>query len=162
MGDTVNAIHLKEMAVRLTCMCVKGWVDDPEKVDRFVHVANGMGVEQLTFRSIKVGSATWRAPEVHKWTTAEHAVDMTEIQKFIEDGRATRLESLVHGNVYAYYTGIEVLDAARGRLREGNEQNVCLSDCLTRNPEGNTIRQLILCPDGHVRYDWEHDAAIVF
>lgn len=148
LTGVLNAIHLKKMSVRLTAMCVKGWIDTPEAVARFIEVANAMMVEQITFRSIKTGSVRGRGPEVYNWTK-EHAVDMRPIQKMVE-ARSTRLESLVHGNVYAY------------QLDDGTEQNVCLSDCLTRNPKGNVIRQLIYCPDGHVRYDWEHEAAIVF
>lgn len=146
--NTVNAIHLKKMSVRLTVMCVKGWIDTPGKVDHFIRVAKGMSVEQTTFRSITVGSVPGRAPEISKWTE-DHAVDMRPIQKIVED-KSVQLESLVHGNVYAY------------QFDDGTEQNVCLSNCLTRNPGGNVVRQLIYCPDGHVRYDWEHDAAIVF
>jgi hypothetical protein len=62
------------------------------------------------------------------------------------DTNGTRLRELVHGAIIYDYKG----------------QNICLSDCLTMNPKDNSIRQVIFFPDGHVRYDWQHEGAILF
>jgi MoaA/NifB/PqqE/SkfB family radical SAM enzyme len=149
---TINRIHEAGISVRLTVMLCKGWIDSVDEVERLIRFAHENQVEQLTIRSVAVPTgASWRNPEVRKWTD-EHRMDlpvMVEIKEHIE-ARSVRLNTLVHGHVYAYNLG------------KGEEQNVCMSDCLTRDPDSNEIRQLIYCPDGHIRYDWEHDAAIVF
>jgi hypothetical protein len=42
-------------------------------------------------------------------------------------------------------------------------QNVCLSNCLTHEPytDKSVMRNLIFFPDGHLRYDWEYQGAIL-
>jgi hypothetical protein len=40
-------------------------------------------------------------------------------------------------------------------------QNVCLNNCLTP-PNSEEIRQIIFFPDGHLRYDWVYEGAIIF
>ena len=37
-----------------------------------------------------------------------------------------------------------------------------MADCLTIPGPQGTIRYLIYCPDGHMRYSWEHENAIIF
>ena len=146
----VDAVHLKNMSVRVTCMLCKGWIDSVNEVQRLIRWAHTQKVEQLTIRAITKPEIP-SDKTVGDWVTA-HQIDekaMEEIYYHIYL-KADRLNTLVHGNVYAYNLG------------DGDEQNVCLSDCLTHNPDSNEIRQLIYCPDGHVRYDWVHDAAIVF
>jgi len=148
----IEMVHTKHMSVRICCMLCKGWIDTVGGVERMIRLANGYDVEQLTIRSVQVPSQpSCRNPEVYRWAE-EHKLSQEqvhEIEWHIHE-RSTRLNTLVHGHVYAY------------PLEGDKEQNVCVSDCLTRDPDSNEIRQLIYCPDGHVRYDWEHDAAIVF
>jgi len=152
LSGLVNHIHLMGLSVRLCCMLAKGWLDSVDEVERLIHWAHGEKVEQLTIRSITTPSTpSYRNEEIWNWSK-EHAIDHKTMQKIDEhiQHRSVRLNTLVHGRVYAYNLG------------DGEEQNVCLSDCLTANADSNEIRQLIYCPDGHVRYDWVHDAAIVF
>ncbi len=40
-------------------------------------------------------------------------------------------------------------------------QNVCISDCLTVEPDSDSIRTLIFYSDGRVTYDWQHDGAVL-
>ena len=146
----VNAVHDCGISVRITCMLCKGWIDSPNKVRDLIQWASDNKVEQLTIRSVtKPDNPSDKT--VADWVTA-HQIDKETREKIYYPIylKAKRINTLVHGEVYAY------------PLEDGKEQNVCLSDCLTRNPDSNEIRQLIYCPDGHVRYDWVHDAAIVF
>jgi hypothetical protein len=41
-------------------------------------------------------------------------------------------------------------------------QNVCLSNCLSNDPQTGDLRNLIFFPDGHVRWDWQYQGAILF
>ena len=146
----IHLVHGKGISVRLTCMLCKGWIDSVEKVEDLIQWAAEHRVEQLTVRPIVKPEKSNDAATTH-WV-AEHELSqeqMHEIEWHIHE-RSTRLNTLVHGHVYAYPLG------------DGSEQNVCVSDCLTRDASSNEIRQFIYCPDGHIRYDWVHDAAIVF
>ena len=49
--------------------------------------------------------------------------------------------------------GAEVYDVAG--------QNVCISNCLTIEPDTDNLRQIIVFPDGHIRYDWNYEGAIL-
>jgi hypothetical protein len=61
---------------------------------------------------------------------------------FLDEGGA-RLQVLPHGAVVFDYRG----------------QNVCLTNCLTIQPEAEQIRQLIFFPSGTIAYDWQHKGA---
>ena len=41
-------------------------------------------------------------------------------------------------------------------------QNVCLKRCLNRDKDLEKLNSIIYFPDGHLRYSWEHEGAILF
>jgi hypothetical protein len=47
------------------------------------------------------------------------------------------------------------------RVYDVGGQNVCVSDCLTREPETANVRTLIFYGDGRVTYDWQYDGAVL-
>ncbi|MBT3223988.1 MAG: hypothetical protein HN348_33385 [Proteobacteria bacterium] len=101
-------------------------------------------MEQLTVRPVNRPEAT-RDTSTASWAEKHHlsrqALD--EMAHHLDEN-GHLLMKLVHGaNVYD----------VRG-------QNVCLADSLTLEPSGD-IRQLIFFPDGHLRYDWQYEGAIL-
>jgi len=48
-----------------------------------------------------------------------------------------------------------------GTVYDYNGINVCVTNCLTLDPEKERIRQLIYLPNGRVTYDWQHEGAVI-
>jgi hypothetical protein len=69
---------------------------------------------------------------------------LSDIKHFF-DSNAVKLMDLMHGATVYDYDG----------------QNICLTDCLTIDPTEEKLRQLIYFPDGHLRYDWQYQGAIL-
>jgi molybdenum cofactor biosynthesis enzyme MoaA len=84
--------------------------------------------------------------QVYDWSVTHYLPEQRqrELHAHLER-EGVRLMTLMHG--------AEVFDV-RG-------QNVCLTDCLTIAPSTEDIRQLIFFPDGHLRYDWQYEGAIL-
>lgn len=145
LGVTADYLHRMGFSVRLCIMMVKGFIDNPDRIDRLIDFCRKHGIEQLTVRPI-------RQPMVAQDTDASTFVlergitkaQEIEIQRHIE-GRGTRLLSLMHG--------AQVFDI--------DGQNICLSDCLTNEPTNGDIRTLIFYSDGRLCYDWQYDGAII-
>ena len=146
MDLAADMIHSAGLSVRLCCMAVNGFIDSVEKVKGFYEFCKKNKVEQLTIRPLSMPQNTDNL-EVVNWTKKNNiSVDSwLEIRSHFRE-RAVELNSLVHGaTVYDY-----------------NGQNICLSNCLTKDEMSNDIRQIIYFPDGHIRYDWCYEGAVVF
>lgn len=95
-------------------------------------------------------TSTDRAPEgptdVYNWI-GENGLTPEQYQSirgyFDENG--TTLLSLMHG----------------AKVYDVSGQNVCFSDCLTKDGFTEDVRQLIFFPDGHLRFDWQYAGAIL-
>jgi MoaA/NifB/PqqE/SkfB family radical SAM enzyme len=141
----IKRAHDHGFVVRYTTIGVKGGVDSVAAFEQLVDFCLENGVEQLTWRP---ATATWDETSqdlsVNRWI--EHngvpnsaAVD---IKHHVQDN-ATQLYSLAHGAAVFDYRG----------------QNVCLSNCLTIDPETDVIRQLIFFPDGKLFTDWQFEGS---
>ncbi len=138
-------LHSAGLSVRLTCMMLKGMIDNVVEVRNFINFAKDNKVEQLTIRPIEAPKRSEDA-EVAQWA-ANHRPEtenLLEIGKWIEE-KGEPLLHLAHGAVVYDVDG----------------QNVCLSNCLTSNVSPDEVRQLIFFPDGHLRYDWQYPGAIL-
>jgi molybdenum cofactor biosynthesis enzyme MoaA len=147
LDDTIELLHAIGFSVRLNCIMLEGWVDCWEDVDRLILYARDHGVEQLTLMPVNAAGKT-RSNEAAAW-----AHDHRLTTKTLSDIRA-RLE----------VEGHPLMDLAHGaRVFDHQGQNVCLSNCLSteRYTDKSTMRNLIFFPDGHLRYDWEHEGAIL-
>lgn len=40
-------------------------------------------------------------------------------------------------------------------------QNLCVSTCLTLDPQEPELRQIIFWPNGRLTYDWQYQGAIL-
>lgn len=59
--------------------------------------------------------------------------------------------------------GLSLTGKLLAAWKKGGLTTVCLSTCLTLNPGrgADDLRQLIFFPDGHLRYDWRYQGAIL-
>ncbi len=140
----IARLHEIGFSVRLTCILAEGYIDDVEKLEKLIAFAQEHKVEQLKISPVNKPEES-RDSGVEKWTAThflkpEH---VSAIQTFL----------LQHGTL--------VMTLAHGALvYDVQGQNVCLSSCLTIEPNGD-IRQLIFFPDGHLRYDWQYKGAVL-
>jgi len=141
-----DKLHDHKLSVRFSCILVKDYVDSVEEVVNLADFAKQHGIEQLTVRSVETPSKSEDLGVLAY--TKEHKIPQKTIDDTREflDKEGTRLMELVHGAIVYDYKG----------------QNICLSNCLTIRPNNNAIRQLIFFPDGHVRYAWTHEGAVLF
>jgi molybdenum cofactor biosynthesis enzyme MoaA len=132
-------------SVRMTVMLLEGFVSCPGDIDNLIGFAKSNKVQQLTVRPLRKPEAT-HDDDVSQFVI-KHGISR-ENEKRIGayiDKKASLLMTLPHGaKIYDFYG-----------------QNICIADCLTINPEGNDVRQLIFFPDGSLRYDWQYPGAIL-
>lgn len=129
------------ITMRLSLMLIKGYIDSVENLDYIIDICKIRKIHQLTIRELGVSNVSGNK-EVQEYIE-NHKVDFP-YRKHIES-KGTLVNTLVHG--------VNVYDV------EG--QNVCIANCLTMEKATNDVRQLIYCPDGHIRYDWQYNGAIV-
>ena len=154
LSETIKYLHGIGFSVRLSCVMVKGYIDSVKSMMGMIKYAKDNKVEQLTFTPVNRTAA--KKDDKHwKWAE-EHALDtgeMNNIRCFFDggDGRdgVTVLTRLLHG----------------ATVCDVNGQNVCLSECLnlkeSHNAEHLELRNLIFFPDGHLRYDWQYEGAVI-
>jgi hypothetical protein len=71
-------------------------------------------------------------------------------------------ESLEEMESYLRRKGHQLMKLIHGGVvYDVDGQNVCLSNSLTIDPNTEELRQLIFFPDGHLRYDWQYEGAIL-
>ena len=133
------------LTVRLSVVMVKGGIDDVTKFATFIEWAKANGVDQMTFRPVTRPEEA--EGKVSEWVRGNCITEelVQECHGFLRN-MGTHLLSLSFG--------AEVFDV--------KGQNVCLTNCLTLDETGKEIRQLIYCSDGHIRYDWRYEGAILF
>jgi len=141
----IKRLHEIGFSVRLSCIMMKTFIDSVDEVKSLARFAKKFEVEQLTVRPVTL-SDTDHTSDWYKWTVAHQMTDeaVITIHRWLTDN-AQKLMSLSHG--------AEVFDY--------EEQNICLSNCLTIEPDADNLRQIIVFPDGHLRYDWNYEGAIL-
>jgi molybdenum cofactor biosynthesis enzyme MoaA len=145
LARLVNKLRNFGFTVRLSVVMVKGGIDDVTKFSQFIEWAKENGVHQLTFRPVT------RPDE------ADGKVSGWVKNNCVPESLVTKCHSYLntHGtHLLSLGFGANVFDV--------QGQNVCLTNCLTLDETGKEIRQLIYCSDGHIRYDWRYEGAILF
>ena len=151
LHDLIVKLHSLGFSVRLTCTMLGGYIDSAERLEGLIGFAREHKVEQLSVRPVNKPTKVNRDQMTYDWSV-KHALSKEQIDDIVEffkmsssKRKVTLLMTLMHG--------AEVYDV--------DGQNVCLTDCLTRDPSTDDLRQLIFFPDGHLRYDWEYEGAII-
>lgn len=145
---TIDRLHNLGYSVRLTVTMVKGYSDTPEEVEKLIQTASDWRVEQVTIRPVRAVSEEEQAEniDVYQWTQ-KHLLpeeNLIKIKDYL-DKNGHKLMTLTHGAL----------------VYDLNGQNVCLTDALTIKPSTEDLRSLIFFPDGHLRYDWQYEGAIL-
>ena len=167
--DLVDKLHDVGYSVRINATLMRHALDTWDDIETLIEVCKDYKVEQLTLRCVEApekseNQEVWRWVQEHK-ITEQHdwgcdlsqgtlgrfnwSFELQEIEilrRILLSEGAVELLRLPHGAIVYDYKG----------------QNVCLNNCLTSTTDPNEIRQLIYFPDGHLRYDWKYNGAIIF
>lgn len=146
LAKVVARVHAAGINVRLTTVGISGGVDAPEKLRALVAWAQSLGVKQLTWRPVAKPTGASSDDGVAAWVHGNglRAEQIAEVRESVErDG--TLLYRLVHGAAVYDLHGM----------------NLCISNCLTHDPEEETVRQLIFYPDGGLYTDWVFKGSVL-
>ena len=147
LEKTIDKLHKLGFSVRLSCIMMKTYIDSPFEIKNLIRFAKKNEVEQLTIRPVSVASdSVVLKTDWGRWALAHKPDDQNIllIHKLLKEN-GHKLMSLSHGAEVFDYEG----------------QNICLSNCLTIEPETDNLRQIIVFPDGKIRYDWNYEGAIL-
>ncbi len=145
LPELIGYFHEVGLSVRLACIALDGFIDKAEELEKLIGFARENRVEQLTIRPVNKPEKT-RNLKVYDWAERNllKPSQLEDISKYL-DRSGVRVLELPHG----------------GTVYDVNGQNVCLANSLTRDLDPEKGRQLVFFPDGHIRYDWEKEGAIL-
>jgi molybdenum cofactor biosynthesis enzyme MoaA len=149
----IQKLHKIGFSVRISCVMIDGQVDSLTRVLAFVKWCKARGVEQFTIRPVgNISEAEAGDDEVkqgvRRWILNHESFKkyVWQIEQWLANPQnATRLLTLAHG----------------AKVYDVNGQNISWNSCLTRSDNPDDIRQLIFSSDGHLRYDWVKEGAIL-
>jgi molybdenum cofactor biosynthesis enzyme MoaA len=142
----IQKLHDKGFSVRLTTIMAKGLIDSVEEVKAMIEFARTNKVEQLTLTPVTKPDES-ENQSIYTWTAQNHLdPQMFQVIKSYIEGEHSLLLNLAHG----------------AKVFDVNGQNVCLSNCITVDPNSEEMRSIIFFPDGHVRYAWQYSGAVLF
>jgi molybdenum cofactor biosynthesis enzyme MoaA len=142
----IAKLHAVGFSVRLAVVLVKGYLDSMDEIKKMVAFAKANKVEQLTMRPVTKPEESENAA-IFKWTSEHHVSNdfVAEVNQVLKAGGHI-IDELAHGATVYDYQG----------------QNVCMTNCLTIATSEHELRQVIFYPDGHLRYAWQYEGAIIF
>ncbi len=145
LPELIHLLHECGLSVRLACVMADGFIDSRQDLQAFIAFAKAHQIEQVTVRPVNRPS-NGRSGTAQDWAERHHLrpEQLVDIRSYLEEEGAL-LMTLVHG----------------ARVYDVGGQNVCLTDSLTIDAGSDDLRQLIFCPDGHLRYDWQYKGAIL-
>ena len=150
LEKVIEVIHKCGLAVRLSVIMISGYIQTFHDVKKFVLFANENDVEQVKFSMVNAPDKTTNE-KMATWVRERVPSGYRQAMKIWLNRFCVPIRELVHGDtIYSCY-----IDGMK------KDQNLSYSSCLTES-SGNDIRQLIYCRDGHIRYSWQHQAAILF
>lgn len=140
----IKNLHKIGFSVRLNCLFIKNYIDTIDEVLKLVEFSKKENVEQLTFRNLEIPQSP-RNKSISEWV----------MKNRLSDKDVGKIENFFKRNareLFKFSFGATVYDF--------KGQNVCLSNCLVSRSE-KRLRQLIFFPDGHIRYNWQYEGAIL-
>ena len=141
---TIQRIKKFGFTVRLSCIMLKGYIDNTEYLEKLIEFCKLNGVKQLTIRPMTAPDNNEN--DVTKWIGEHHLTD----------------EQVKAIDFYLHTKGTPVLELAHGAVvYDVNGQNVCWTNCLTTNKSAEDMRQIIFFPDGTISYDWKYAGAVL-
>ena len=134
-------LHAFGYMTRVNCTMFRGGIDTPKMVKDFIQYAKNCGFDQIVLRpiySVDDGTVASNWAKEHLLTDVKKAEINGYFSKFLV------IRYLAHGAV----------------VYSVDDQNVCLSNCMTREPENREeLRQLIYLPEQIVTTEWQYPNA---
>lgn len=149
LATTVAYLRGFGYTVRLCVMMMRGdgCVSTPADIEETLAFCRDNDVGQLTIRPIRAANAP-KSGKVARYVLDNGISDEEcgRIHYFVASC-ATLLRNLMHGATVFDFDG----------------QNICVSDCLTVNADGDgaDIRTLIFFSNGDLVYDWQYRGALL-
>lgn len=136
--------HKAGMMVRLCCTMIAEYVESWESMEHMIQSCSMKGIEQLSFVPATVPDNMPVFHPVKEWIE-EHGLVKERVDGLytIVRQKGVKLLTLMHG----------------GEVYDIDGVSVCIRYCLTDDPETNTLRQVIVYPNGEARYSWTSKAA---
>ena len=141
----IDFLHSIGFSVRISCVLVRGYMDNPNELSMLIDMCKLSKVEQLTLRPVNI-SSNCKDEKILEW---------------YENNRLTKGQyDDIAG--YIFHNGKMIMTLVHGAtVFDVNGQNVCLTNSLTIDSCTEDLRQLIFFPDGHLRYDWQYEGAVI-
>jgi molybdenum cofactor biosynthesis enzyme MoaA len=146
LTNLVIMLHEIGFSVRLSCVLIRGYIDNENELSSLIEECRVLDIEQLTLRPVNKPNNPKMSEEMELWFINNGIgwESLEEMESYLRR-KGHQLMKLIHGGVVYDVDG----------------QNVCLSNSLTIDPNTEELRQLIFFPDGHLRYDWQYEGAIL-
>ena len=151
--SNVARLHDIGFSVRISCVGVGGMIDNVSEIRAFARWCKIHKVEQFTWRpvtniSLQEAKGTVAKKDIYEWIKLNGISDkdVKSINGWFEThSESTLLLELAHG----------------AKVYDINGQNISINSCLTHSTNPDDIRQLIFSSDGHLRFDWTKEGAII-
>jgi molybdenum cofactor biosynthesis enzyme MoaA len=146
LPELVKELHGIGYSVRLAIVAFDGGIDNAGELEKMISFTAANKVEQLTIRPVNYES---RRMEAQEWIQKRKLkpVQLADLRDYLEN-EGTRILSL----------------PSLGEVYDVRGQNVFFSYPLNKNTRDlnpDNARQIIFFPDGHIRYEWEKEGAII-
>lgn len=151
LPDLIKCLHEKKYSVRLATILLDGYIDNSSKLEKLINFAKENKVEQLKVTPVE-------KPKQSRENVKNGELPVFDYIKkhFLKQEQYNDIKSHIERN------GTPLMNLVHGAtIYDINDQNLCLSNCLTIDPNSENIRQLIFFPDGHLRFDWQYTGAIL-
>lgn len=147
LAKTVEILHDLGYTVRASITMTKDVIDNPEDIERVVSVCNDLEIAQLSIRPVRKPAGDTNCPRIARWVEKNQLSDfqIETIRDYVAKNNDRVLDNMMHG---------AILYEFRGR-------NLCLTDCLTLDPNVKGFRQLIFSSNGRLVTDWTSQATML-
>jgi MoaA/NifB/PqqE/SkfB family radical SAM enzyme len=140
--ELIKKLHDVGFLVRMTCVGIKDGVEDVETFKKYLDYCEFIGADQVTWRPVSKPDSRENTenPEIWDWTVDNGVcvIDAEEVKEWVH-AHGILIRRLSHG----------------GAVYDLGGQNVCMTDCLTHDPDEEELRQLIFFPNGELYTDWQ-------
>jgi molybdenum cofactor biosynthesis enzyme MoaA len=141
----IEKLHDQGFSVRLAGVLADGYISDSKSLENLISFAKENNVEQLTVRPVNKPEEN-RNNGVYEWTR-KHQLKKEQLEDITD---------------YLAREGKPLMNLPHNAtIYDIHGQNFCLTNSLTIDPEEEEVRQLIFFPDGHLRYDWQYEGAVL-
>lgn len=141
MQKLVDKLHNLGFLVRSTCIGIgedKG-VKDVATFQKYLRYCKRLGIDQITWRPVTAAEHS-EDQEVPNWISKRvvSPYSVREVRNWVQN-KGVLIRKLSHG----------------GAVYDLDGQNICMTDCLTIDPNEEELRQLIFFPNGELYTDWQ-------